>query len=178
MEVVKRTEVGTLRDRGKREDSPDVNDDIDGVGQQFQGEFCLQEGVNLLYMIRDVFTDVLGEQGGTGLNAERQRTNWEERRAAKAEGEGLRRCVSRFKCESVSCGTKGEKLRLIQTRQTRRAQAKIRRPLETRRCSPPRSGVSQAPLAPESPLGAMATGPINTTPRRAAVTWIKTTHGM
>lgn len=52
-------DVGTVRDTHKCEDSPDVNDDVDGVGQQFQGEFCLQEGVNLLYMIRDVLTDVL-----------------------------------------------------------------------------------------------------------------------
>lgn len=48
------------------EDSPDVNDDVDGVGQQLQGEFCLQEGMNLLYMIRDVLTDVLRKQSKTG----------------------------------------------------------------------------------------------------------------
>lgn len=41
------------------EDSPDVNDDVDGVGQQFQGELCLQQGMNLLHMVRDVLTDVL-----------------------------------------------------------------------------------------------------------------------
>lgn len=42
-----------------REDSPDVNDDVDRVGQQFQGELCLQQGMNLLHMVRDVLTDVL-----------------------------------------------------------------------------------------------------------------------
>lgn len=44
------------------ENSPDVDDDVDGVGQQLQGELGLQQGVNLLHMVRDVLTDVLKPQ--------------------------------------------------------------------------------------------------------------------
>ena len=40
-------------------DLPDVNNDVHRVGQEFQGELCLQKGMDLLHMVRDVFTDVL-----------------------------------------------------------------------------------------------------------------------
>lgn len=57
--TTKQTADSVSRLVSSREDSPDVNDDVDGVGQQFQGELCLQQGVNLLHMVRDVLTDVL-----------------------------------------------------------------------------------------------------------------------
>ena len=52
------------------EDPPDVNDDVDGVRQQFQGELRLQQGMNLLHMVRDVLTDVLNTVRHTGRLAQ------------------------------------------------------------------------------------------------------------
>lgn len=77
--------MGTLRDGHESEDSPDVNDDVDGVGQQLQGEFRLQEGVNLLHMIRDVLTDVLGKRREAGLDAG---TTGDGDRGQTAKGDG------------------------------------------------------------------------------------------
>lgn len=37
----------------------DVHDHIDGVGQQLQGELCFKEGMDLLNVIRNIFTNVL-----------------------------------------------------------------------------------------------------------------------
>lgn len=39
--------------------SVDVHNHIDRVGQQLQGELCFKEGMDLLNMIRNVFTNVL-----------------------------------------------------------------------------------------------------------------------
>lgn len=50
------------------ENSPDVDDDVDRVGQELQGELCLQQGVNLLHMVRDVLTDVLKPQNHKKIN--------------------------------------------------------------------------------------------------------------
>lgn len=43
-------------------DQPDVHNDVDGVGQELQGELGLQEGVDLLHMVRDVLADILRRQ--------------------------------------------------------------------------------------------------------------------
>lgn len=69
------------------EDSPDVNDDVDRVGQQFEGKFCLQEGVNLLYMVRDVLTDVLKDRK-TGLNVRKNRVTAERKTGRKSRSGG------------------------------------------------------------------------------------------
>lgn len=43
---------------------PDVHDDVDRVGEELQGELGLQQGVDLLHVVRDVLTDVLRTQTG------------------------------------------------------------------------------------------------------------------
>lgn len=65
------------------ENSPDINNDVDGVGQQFEGELCLQEGVNLLYVVRDVFTDVL-KKGKNGFNVRKNRVTAEGKTSRKS----------------------------------------------------------------------------------------------
>lgn len=43
-------------------DEPDVNYNVDGVGQELQRELRLQEGVDLLHMVRDVLADILKQK--------------------------------------------------------------------------------------------------------------------
>lgn len=42
--------------------TPDVHYDVHRVGQELQGELCLQQCMDLLNMIRYVFTDVLSDR--------------------------------------------------------------------------------------------------------------------
>lgn len=81
------------------EDSPDVNDDVDRVGQQFEGEFCLQEGVDLLYVVRDVLADVLKDRK-TGLKVRKNRVTAERKKQEKQKWRRAK--VSSFKRESRS----------------------------------------------------------------------------
>lgn len=42
--------------------APDVHNDVHRVGQELQGELCLQQCMDLLNMIGYVFTDVLSDR--------------------------------------------------------------------------------------------------------------------
>lgn len=87
-------------------DEPDVHNDVDGVRQELQGELGLEEGVNLLHMVRDVLADVLRKQNKAKMSTRASgRINRSSAVATKAE---LVTHALSLTCESVPCGT-GEK---------------------------------------------------------------------
>lgn len=55
-------------------DEPDVNYNVDGVGQELQRELRLQEGVDLLHMVRDVLADILKQQKQDWETGEQKKT--------------------------------------------------------------------------------------------------------